>query len=49
VARVHEQIAQAIIEGQASVAQAMMNDHLQDYRAQATAKYAVLLNETVTW
>jgi DNA-binding FadR family transcriptional regulator len=49
VARVHEQIAQAIIEGQASVAQAMMNDHLQDYRIQATAKYAVLLSETVTW
>jgi DNA-binding FadR family transcriptional regulator len=49
VARVHEQIAQAIIDGQPSVAQAMMNDHLQDYRAQATAKYAVLLNETVTW
>jgi DNA-binding FadR family transcriptional regulator len=49
VARVHEQIAQAIIEGQPSVAQAMMNDHLHDYRVQATAKYAVLLSETVTW
>jgi DNA-binding FadR family transcriptional regulator len=49
VARVHEQIATSIIEGQPTVAQAMMNDHLQDYLAAAVTQYSVFMNETVTW
>ncbi|HEY1972176.1 MAG TPA: FCD domain-containing protein [Pseudonocardia sp.] len=49
VAKVHEQIAMSIIDGQPAVAQAMMNDHLQDYLTQALARYSIFLHENVTW
>jgi GntR family transcriptional regulator, transcriptional repressor for pyruvate dehydrogenase complex len=49
VVRIHEQIAHAIIDGSPSVAHAMMNDHLQDYKTHASERYALLLGEVVKW
>lgn len=46
---VHEQIAQAVINGAARTAQSLMHDHMEDYVEQATKQFSGLMSEVVKW
>jgi GntR family transcriptional repressor for pyruvate dehydrogenase complex len=45
----HEEIAAALIEGDGVAARRLMQEHMKDYLAQATKRYAGLMAEIVRW
>jgi DNA-binding FadR family transcriptional regulator len=49
VVRIHEEIGQAVINGEEDAAGRLMHFHMQSYLAQATRQFAGLLGEVVQW
>ncbi len=49
VKRVHAEIAEAIIEGDAEVAEQLMRDHMSEYVKIASKRESQLMNEVVDW
>jgi GntR family transcriptional repressor for pyruvate dehydrogenase complex len=49
VRRVHEKIAQAIVKGDAKVAETLMRDHMVAYARNVEARHPGLMDEIVDW
>lgn len=49
VQQTHEQIAQAVINGNALTAHSLMYDHMEDYVEQATKQFSGVMSEVVNW
>lgn len=46
---IHEQIAIAVINGNARTARSLMYDHMEDYVREATKQFSGLMSEVVKW
>lgn len=49
VQRIHEQIAQAVIDGNAATAHSLMYDHMENYVEHATKRFSGVMSEVVKW
>ena len=49
VQSIHEQIALAVINGNARTARSLIYDHMEDYVRQATKQFSGLMSEVVKW
>jgi GntR family transcriptional regulator, transcriptional repressor for pyruvate dehydrogenase complex len=49
VQSIHEQIALAVINGNARTAKSLMYDHMEDYVEEATKQFSGLMSEVVAW
>lgn len=49
VSDIHNQIAHAVIDGDAEKARGLMRDHMRDYYEQAKVRYPEMMDEPVRW